>query len=72
MSGLGTFITWLVLLVRLVLRWPRALLARLLWPLVRLIELPFRLRDITLAAALALPRAILFLPARALGVRPQH
>jgi hypothetical protein len=72
MSGLGTFIIWLVLLVRLVLRWPLALLARLLWPLVWLIELPFRLRDLTLAVALALPRAILFLPARLPGVCPQH
>ncbi len=59
-----TFIAWLLLFL---FCWPLALAALLLWPLVWLISLPFRLIGITFEAAFALLRAILFLPARALG-----
>ena len=52
-----------------VLCWPVALLALLLFPLIWLITLPLRLIGIVVGAALALVRAILFLPARLLGVR---
>ncbi len=62
------FIGWLVLLV---LCWPLALLALLLWPFVWLISLPFRLVGITFEAIFALLRAILFLPARVLGHKPK-
>ncbi|HTY51524.1 MAG TPA: hypothetical protein VMB48_17695 [Steroidobacteraceae bacterium] len=58
------FVGWLILLV---LCWPVALLALLLWPLVWLVSLPFRLIGITFEAVFALLRAILFLPARVLG-----
>jgi hypothetical protein len=61
-----TFIGWLILLV---LCWPIALLALLLWPLVWLLSLPFRLVGITFEALFALLRALLFLPARVLGYR---
>lgn len=61
-----TFLAWCVLLV---LCWPLALLALLLWPLVWLVWLPFRLIGLTFEAAFALLKAILFLPARMLGVR---
>ena len=47
--------------------WPLALLVLLLWPLVWLVSLPFLLLGLVLAAALALLRALLFLPARVLG-----
>ena len=63
-----TFIAWLILLV---LCWPLALLALLLWPIVWLISLPFRLVGITFEAVFALLRGILFLPARVLGYRRQ-
>ncbi|MGH8141558.1 MAG: hypothetical protein ACREU2_03420 [Steroidobacteraceae bacterium] len=61
-----TFIGWLVLLI---LCWPLALLALILWPIVWVISLPFRLVGITFAALFALLRAVLFLPARALGYK---
>ena len=62
------FIGWLILLV---LCWPLALLALILWPFVWLVSLPFRLVGITFEALFALLRAILFLPARLLGQKPK-
>jgi len=62
------FIGWLILLV---LCWPLALLALILWPFVWLISLPFRLVGITFDAIFALLRAILSLPARVLGHKPK-
>ena len=62
-----TFIAWLLLFI---FCWPLALLALVLWPLVWLISLPFRIVGITFEAFFALLRAILFLPARAFGHRP--
>jgi hypothetical protein len=43
------------------------LLALLLWPLVWLLSLPFRLLSMSFEAAFALLKALLFLPARVLG-----
>jgi hypothetical protein len=57
---------WLLLLV---VCWPLALLALLLWPIVWLISLPFRLLGIAFDAVFAFLRAVLFLPARVLGYR---
>jgi len=62
------FILWLLLLV---VCWPLALLALLLWPIVWLVSLPFRLIGITFEAVFALLRAVLLLPARALGYKPK-
>lgn len=64
---MAAFILWLLLLV---FCWPLALLALILWPLVWLVSLPFRLVGITFEAVFALLRALLMLPARALGYRP--
>ena len=61
-----TFIAWCLLLV---FCWPLALLALVLWPLVWLISLPFRLVGITFEALFALLKALLMLPARVLGYR---
>ena len=58
------FLLWLLLLV---LCWPLALLALLLYPLVWLLSLPFRLVGITVEGVFALPRALILLPARVLG-----
>lgn len=52
-----------------VLCWPLALLALVLFPVIWLVTIPFRLLGIVVTAALAMVRAILFLPARLLGVR---
>jgi hypothetical protein len=62
-------ITWLAWCVLFVLCWPLALLALLLWPIVWLLSLPFRLIGITFAAVFALLRVVLFLPPRLLGGR---
>ena len=62
-----TFLSWVAWCLLLVLCWPVALLALVLWPVVWLVSLPLRLVGITLEAVFALLRAILFLPARVLG-----
>lgn len=59
-------IGWCILFV---LCWPLALLALILWPLVWLLSLPFRLLGLTLDALFALLRSMLFLPARMFGYR---
>jgi hypothetical protein len=61
-----TLLLWCVLLV---LCWPVAVLAIVLWPLVWLLSIPFRLVGLSFEAVFALLRAILFLPARVLGYR---
>ena len=66
MNALILFVGWCALLV---LAWPVALLALLLFPLAWLLSLPFRLLGLTLDAVFALLRALLFLPARVLGWR---
>jgi len=55
---------WLVLLV---LCWPVALAALVLYPIVWLLLLPFRIVGIAVEGVLAFLRALLFLPARVLG-----
>ncbi len=59
-----TFLLWCVLFV---ICWPLALLALVMYPLVWLLTLPFRLIGLSTAAVFALLAAILFLPARVLG-----
>lgn len=60
------FILWCILLI---LSWPLALLALLLYPLVWLLLLPFRLVGVAVGGVFALLEAVLFLPARLLGWR---
>jgi hypothetical protein len=62
------FLLWLLLFV---VCWPLAILALLLWPIVWLISLPFRLVGIAVEGVFALLRAFVTLPARLLGWRPQ-
>jgi hypothetical protein len=57
------FLLWLILLV---VAWPLALLALIVYPLVWLLALPFRLIGVSVNAVLDLLRAILGLPARVL------
>jgi hypothetical protein len=57
------FLLWCILFV---ISWPLALLALLLYPLVWLLLLPFRLLGIAVGAALDLVRSVLHLPARLL------
>lgn len=62
------FLIWIVLFV---LCWPLALFALLMYPIVWLLLLPFRLIGISVEAVFELLRAILFLPARILGGKPR-
>ena len=57
------FLTWLILLV---VAWPLALLALILFPLVWLLSIPFRLVGISVKAVLDLVWAAVTLPARLL------
>ncbi|MEK6649381.1 MAG: hypothetical protein AABY75_00255 [Bacteroidota bacterium] len=59
-----TFILWRMLLV---LCWPVALLALVLYPLVWLILLPFRLLGIAVDGVLSFLWSVVKLPARILG-----
>ena len=58
-----TFVLWCLLLV---LCWPLALLALILYPLVWLLLLPFRLIGIAVEGIFELLRSIILLPARVL------
>ena len=57
------FLLWCILFV---VCWPIALLALVLYPIVWLLLLPFRLVGIAVTGVFDLLRAILFLPARVL------
>jgi hypothetical protein len=61
------FLLWLSLVV---VSWPVAVIALVLWPLVWLLSLPFRLVGIVVDGAFALLKALVMLPARVLGTRP--
>jgi hypothetical protein len=60
---MSTFLLWCLLLV---VCWPLALLALILYPIVWLILLPFRIVGIAVGGVFELLRAIMFLPARVL------
>jgi hypothetical protein len=64
MNALLLVIGWCILFS---LCWPVALLTLVLLPVAWLISLPLRLVGITLEAAFAFLKALLFLPARLLG-----
>lgn len=58
------FLLWCILFV---VCWPLAIVALLLWPLVWLLTLPFRLLGIAVDGVFGLLRAVVMLPARVLG-----
>jgi hypothetical protein len=60
---MAAFVLWCILLF---LCWPLALVALVLYPLVWVLLLPFRLVGIAVDGALDLVRAIIFLPSRIL------
>jgi hypothetical protein len=62
-----TFLLWLLLFV---VCWPLAILALVLYPVVWLLVLPFRVVGIAVGGVLELLRAVVMLPARLLGARP--
>ena len=58
-----TFVLWVMLLL---ISWPVALLVLVLYPIVWLLLLPFRLIGISVGAVFELLKALLTLPARLL------
>jgi hypothetical protein len=58
------FLLWLVLLI---FCWPLALLALVLYPLVWLLLLPFRLVGIAVEGVFSLLRSVILLPSRVLA-----
>ena len=60
---MAKFLLWLILFF---LCWPLALVALILYPIVWLLSLPFRLVGIAVGGVLDLVKAIIFLPARIL------
>lgn len=61
-----TLMIWLLLLM---LCWPLAIIAILLYPLIWLLSLPLRIVGIACEGLFALLRALVMLPARILGAR---
>ena len=59
-----TFLVWILVFI---VCWPIALLALVLYPIVWLLSLPFRILGIAVDGVFELLRSILFLPARVLG-----
>ncbi|MCB1600546.1 MAG: hypothetical protein R3F18_05465 [Lysobacterales bacterium] len=62
------FLLWLLLLI---VCWPLALLALVLYPFVWLLSLPFRLVGIAVGSVFELLHSILMLPARVLRGPPR-
>lgn len=58
-----TFVMWLILLV---IAWPLALLALVLYPVVWILSIPFRLVGISVKGVLELVGSVIKLPARVL------
>ncbi len=61
---MAAFLLWLILLF---FCWPLALLALVLYPIVWLLLLPFRLLGIVVKGVFEFLEAIILLPARVLG-----
>ena len=61
-----TFLVWVLLFI---VCWPIAILALLLYPLVWLVLLPFRILGFAVGGVLTFLKGLFFLPARMLGVK---
>ena len=60
---MGSFLVWCVLLV---LCWPLALLALVVYPLVWVLLIPFRILGVAVEGVLGVVRGIIMLPVRLL------
>jgi hypothetical protein len=65
---MALFLLWLIVLV---VCWPLALLALVLYPIVWLLLIPFRLLGIAVDGVLSAIHAIVLLPARVLRGKPR-
>jgi hypothetical protein len=68
MNDMVKFLLWCILLF---FCWPLALLALVLYPLIWILTLPFRLVGIAVEGVFELLRAVITLPARVLS-GPRH
>lgn len=50
-----------------VICWPAAIIVLIMWPVIWVLSIPFRIVGIVVDASLALIKSILFLPSRLLG-----
>jgi hypothetical protein len=64
---MAVLLLWLILLV---VCWPLALLALILYPLVWLVLLPFRILGFAVDGVLGIVKGVILLPARVLRERP--
>ena len=62
-------IHFLLFLILMVLCWPLAIVALLLYPLIWLVLLPFRILGFAVEGVFAFIKALFLLPARVLGGR---
>jgi len=69
MKLLILFLIWCGLFL---LSWPVALLALIVFPVIWFLCLPFRLVGIVVGAVFAFLKALLYLPARIFGYRPNR
>ena len=61
---MAAFLLWLILVI---ICWPLALVALLLYPLIWLLLLPFRILGFAVEGAFGLVRGLFLLPARIIG-----
>jgi hypothetical protein len=64
---MAVFLLWLILLI---LSWPLALLALILYPIVWLILLPFRILGFAVDGVLNFIKALILMPSRVVKGRP--
>ena len=65
-------LAFIVVILLAIISWPLAIGFILLWPILWLLSLPFRLVGLIVRALFAFLEALLFLPARPLGWRPHN
>lgn len=63
-------VKFLLFCILLVVCWPLALLALILYPFIWLVLLPFRLIGVVVTGVFAMIMAIFYLPLRMLGWKP--
>jgi hypothetical protein len=68
----GREVKYLLWFVLLVISWPLALLALVLYPIVWVMSLPFRVVGVSVSGAFALVESIIRLPARVLAGSPSR
>ena len=66
---MAAFLLWLILLA---VCWPLAIVALILYPIVWLLVLPFRVVGVAVDGVLQLMRSLVLLPARLLRGRPRQ